>query len=439
MSTKRLFSFEQDLISKHGLSIGRRLALLQAFLFISLAVTTLFFILDLIKATGVPRGVYIFIFATCFINLLLVVRGYTKLASIILFSFLNLVAYAITSSETMHTGFHLHTIAIGFGAMILFGYEEKVLGIFFAFVSFIVYVTSFTVDYSPLAFRNYSDKWVVTFFWINALLFIATVLYLFRMMMNLNYRAEKSLAESNQKSLLRNQQLSKTNEELDRFVFSTSNDLRAPLNSISGLINLAQTDSSGQQDYLRMIKGQIAVMEGFIKEIIDYSRNARLQVDNSIIPVSNLVTEVVSSLSLVNGFDKVKFKIELEEDLMVSSDAARLKIVFSSLIVNSIQYADFSKEESFIKILSSQDKECVQITIEDNGIGIGIEQQPRVFEMFYRGSDRSKGSGLGLYIAKETLAKLSGEISFESNVDKGTRFTLKLPHHVGSIIKANLA
>jgi signal transduction histidine kinase len=259
------------------------------------------------------------------------------------------------------------------------------------------------------------------------------------MMMNLNYRAEKSLAESNQKSLLQNQQLSKTNEELDRFVFSTSNDLRAPLNSISGLINLAQTDSSGQQDYLHMIKGQIVVMEGFIKEIIDYSRNARLKVDNSIISVSTLVAEVVSSLSLVNGFDKVKFKIEIAQDLVVSSDAARLKIVLSNLIVNSIQYADYSKEEPFIKILSSQDKECVQVTIEDNGIGIGIEQQPRVFEMFYRGSDRSKGSGLGLYIAKETLTKLNGEISFESSVDKGTRFTLKLPHQEGSIIKTSLA
>lgn len=439
MSTKRLFSFEQDLISKYGLSIGRRLALLQAFLIISIVTTALFFILDLINTTGIPLGIYVFVITTCLINLLLVARGYAKLASIILFCFLNLIVYAVASSEVMHTGFHLHTIAIGFGAMILFGYEERVLGIFFAFVSFIVYVTSFTVDYSPLAYRNYSDKWVVTFFWINALLFIATVLYLFRMMMNLNYRAEKSLAESNQKSLLQNQQLSKTNEELDQFVFSTSNDLRAPLNSISGLINLAQTDSSGQQDYLRMIKGQIAVMEGFIKEIIDYSRNARLQVDNSIIPVSNLVTEVVSSLSLVNGFDKMKFKIEIEEDLVISSDAARLKIVLSNLIANSIQYADFSKEVSFIKILSSQDKEGVLIIVEDNGIGIGIEQQPRVFEMFYRGSDRSKGSGLGLYLAKETLTKLNGEISFESSVDKGTRFTLKLPDQVGSIIKTNLA
>jgi hypothetical protein len=164
MTIKNFIGFNQDLIDKHGLSIGRRLALLQAFLIISLAVTMLFFVLDLIKATGIPRGIYIFIFATCFINLLLVVRGYAKMASIILFSFLNLVAYAITSSETMHTGFHLHTIAIGFGAMILFGYEERGLGIIFAFVSFVVYVTSFTIDYSPLAFRNYSDKWVVTFF-----------------------------------------------------------------------------------------------------------------------------------------------------------------------------------------------------------------------------------------------------------------------------------
>jgi signal transduction histidine kinase len=427
MNTRGFFSFNQHLVDKHDSIVGKKLTLVRTFLIIAGGTTTFFFLIEFFYRTGMPWSIYAFIFTACVINFFLVSKGRSKEASIYLFFFLNVILYLVTSSEKMRTGFHLHTITVGFGALLLFGYEEKKWGLFFAILSGIVYIASFTFDYSPLSFRDYSSHWVTAFFWINGTLFIVTVLYLFTMMMNLNYNAEKWMAESNQQSLLQNQQLSKTNEELDQFVFSTSNDLRAPLNSISGLINLAQADALAGQEYLRMMKEQIVVMEGFIKEIIDFSRNSRQEVESSIIIVRDLVEEIISSLNHASGFDSVKREIEIAEDLIVPSDASRLKSVLTNLIANAIQYADFNKEISFVKISGRKEGDNVLISIEDNGIGIDPEQQPKIFDMFYRGTDRSKGSGLGLYIVKETLTKLKGGIDFKSQVNKGTEFTVKLP------------
>lgn len=422
-----LFSLNHDLIDKHGSTIGKRLAVLQNLLIVSLGSTTLFFLIDLFDSTEVPLGIYIFVFVSCLIDLFFVRRGHSKLATILFMCIMNGVLYTIMSSESMGTGFHLHLITVGFAAVVLFGYKERSWGLFFAAISCSLYIISFTVEYSPLSFRNYSSTWILLFFFINATLFILISLYLFTMLMGMNYRAETSIAESNRQSLLQNQQLSKANEELDRFVFSASNDLRAPLTSISGLIHLAQTDPSSQQDYLQMMKGRIMVMEGFIKEIIDFSRNARLELDYSTIQLSNLVNEVTASLIHVNDFDKVNYEINIDKELVVTSDLVRLKIVLTNIITNAIQYSDFSKAKSFITVKGEQDEAGIKITIEDNGIGVVTEQQSKIFDMFHRASDRSKGFGLGLYIAKESIAKLNGKIDFKSQVNVGSRFTLILP------------
>jgi signal transduction histidine kinase len=423
------FSLNHHLIDKHGSTIGKRLAVLQNLLIVSLGSTTLFFLIDLFNRTEVPLGIYIFVFVSCLIDLFFVRRGYSKLATVLFMCIMNGVLYTIMSSEPMRTGFHLHLITIGFAAAVLFGYKERNWGLSFAATSCILYIISFTVDYSPLPFRNYATTWVLLFFFINATLFILISLYLFTMLMDLNYRAETSIVESNRQSLLQNQQLSKANEELDRFVFSASNDLRAPLTSISGLIHLAQTDPSAQLDYLQMMKGRIMVMEGFIKEIIDFSRNARLELDYSTIQVNSLVNEVIASLTHLNEFDKVNYEINIDKEQVVYSDLARLKIALTNIITNAIQYSDFSKAKSFIKIKSEQDADSLKITVEDNGIGVATEQQSKIFDMFHRASDRSKGFGLGLYIAKETITKLNGKIDFKSEVNVGSQFALLLPNN----------
>jgi signal transduction histidine kinase len=151
--------------------------------------------------------------------------------------------------------------------------------------------------------------------------------------------------------------------------------------------------------------------------------------DYSTIQVNSLVNEVIASLTHLNEFDKVNYEINIDKEQVVYSDLARLKIALTNIITNAIQYSDFSKTKSFIKIKSEQDANGLKITIEDNGIGVATEQQSKIFDMFHRASDRSKGFGLGLYIAKETITKLNGEIDFKSEVNVGSQFALLLPNN----------
>jgi PAS domain S-box-containing protein len=234
--------------------------------------------------------------------------------------------------------------------------------------------------------------------------------------------AEKELA-------LKNAQLAKTNEELDRFVYSASHDMRAPLSSLLGLIHLSEMTDKPEEigTFLQMMKERIKTMEGFIKEVTDYSRNTRLDLNVTDILLHHLVYEVTQNLAYSVVNKKVRIEIEIAKDLMIKSDVSRLKVIINNLLSNAYKYHRFEKTDPFIKVSAKRNTEEVMIMVSDNGQGIAPEHHVRIFEMFYRASESSEGSGLGLYIVKETLDKLNGSISVRSVKDEGTEFTVTLP------------
>lgn len=235
-------------------------------------------------------------------------------------------------------------------------------------------------------------------------------------------KAEKELA-------LKNIQLAKTNEELDRFVYSASHDMRAPLSSLLGLIHLSEKTNQPEEigTLLQMMKDRIKTMEGFIKEVTDYSRNTRLDLAPTEVNLYNLVQGVAQHLaySIVNK--RVQIDVHIEKELTIQTDASRLKVVINNLLSNAYKYHQFDKPNPYIKVSAKVNSETVMIMIADNGQGIAPEHHVRIFEMFYRASESSEGSGLGLYIVKETLDKLRGDISVQSILGEGTEFTVTLP------------
>jgi len=102
-------------------------------------------------------------------------------------------------------------------------------------------------------------------------------------------------------------------------------------------------------------------------------------------------------------------------------------VILNNLIGNAIKYHDPNKLSQYIKIDLMTDDNNINLSIEDNGIGIEDEHFTKIFTMFYRATERSKGSGLGLYIVNETVQKLGGLISFNSTFGAGTRFLLMIP------------
>lgn len=228
-----------------------------------------------------------------------------------------------------------------------------------------------------------------------------------------------------------NEQLSKTNMELDRFVYSVSHDLRAPLSSMQGILNLMtiSTEDELLLSDLQRLKGSVLKLDGFILDILDYSRNARLDVKSELVNFEEKIGDCITNLKFMDSKIKLPdLDFEVRGVFPFYSDRSRIKIILNNLVSNAIRYSKQDAPESRVHILVEQSETSACIVISDNGIGISEEHQERVFDMFYRVSHRSMGSGLGLYIVKETVEKLKGRIEMKSTLGQGTIFTITLPN-----------
>lgn len=227
--------------------------------------------------------------------------------------------------------------------------------------------------------------------------------------------------------LLKNIQLAKTNEELDRFVYSASHDMRAPLSSLLGLINISEKTNKVEElhTYLHMMKGRIQTMEGFIKEVTDYSRNTRLDLALEEINLEQVIREVNQNLSDMSG--RIRIAFDFPEKIMLLTDSGRLKVILNNLISNAYKYHRLDQPDPYISFSANRNHNRVIITITDNGTGIEPDYHHKIFDMFFRASIKSEGSGLGLYIVKETLQKMGGTIRVESTPGEGSSFTFSIP------------
>ncbi len=230
-----------------------------------------------------------------------------------------------------------------------------------------------------------------------------------------------------------NDELKKTNSELDKFVYSVSHDLRAPLTSVLGIIDLTEmkTQEELTKKHLHLIKKSVTKLDGFISDILDYSRNARVEIRKDEIHFDEILEEITDNLKYMNGADsKVDLQIKINNGVQFKSDRSRLNIILNNLISNAIRYHNPKLENPYVNITVDVSSDEVLIAINDNGIGISKEFHQKVFEMFYRVSENSVGSGLGLYIVKETVEKLKGKITVESEVGKGTSFNISIPNNI---------
>ncbi len=333
------------------------------------------------------------------------------------------LAYLMVSSESADTGAFVHFVPISLGAFILFGYRNRYVSVLFTGVILLLFSGASLLDFSILPIRHYTETQLVVTKVINfTTALLSSCLGVF-LLIRLNFKNSLQLTENYRL-------LTKTNDELDRFVYSTSHDLRAPLTSILGLINIATLtdDPDAHRRYMGMMKDRINILDKFIKDITDYSRNNRLAVDIQKVQLSALVREIWEMLQYTPEAQYVKFQMEVPDNVFIESDVSRLRTVLLNLISNALRYHDQAKEEKYIRLCYLVNGKGFHIKVEDNGQGIDPAYHHRIFDMFFRASEKSAGSGLGLYIVKETIAKLSGSIQLESSPGVGTTFTVKLPY-----------
>ncbi|TYC16267.1 PAS domain S-box protein [Bizionia gelidisalsuginis] len=227
---------------------------------------------------------------------------------------------------------------------------------------------------------------------------------------------------------IQNIKLLKTNKELDRFVYSVSHDLRSPLTSVQGLASIIEDETKEPEtmEHVQMIKYNINRLDDFIRNILSYSQNNRTGLEVETIPVKETITDITLALKNITNAQGIHFDIDVEEHSTFYSDRLRFKTIIENLISNAIKYHKSSSTERFIKVKAIANDKMLQLKVSDNGIGIPLEYQEKIFDMFFRISSKSQGSGIGLYIVKDTIEKLEGSINVSSQIKSGTTFEIKL-------------
>ncbi len=234
-----------------------------------------------------------------------------------------------------------------------------------------------------------------------------------------------------------NLELIKTNSELDRFVYSASHELRAPLTSIMGLLNLILREKH-EDDLvfkLSMMKQSVKRLDDFIKDIVQYSQNKHLELNTEVINFKQMIQDSLDDLWYLENRKQIKLQTKIDDAYNFSSDKKRISIIFNNLISNAIKYHNIDQKKPTISIIVNTTLKGVSIEISDNGSGIPETHLTKIFDMFYRVSNKVMGTGIGLFVIKEIINKLNGTIEVKSQENTGTTFKIFIPHMISNTLK----
>ena len=231
------------------------------------------------------------------------------------------------------------------------------------------------------------------------------------------------------------EELKVRNTELDNFVYKVSHDLRAPLSSILGLVNLAKLpgNTDNPMDYIEIIGSKVEHLDHFIGDVLSHSKNLKIDLTVAKVDFNLIIDQTFNDLNYLEGAKGISRMVKVE-GIDFYSDPWRIAEILRNLISNAIKYRKLDQVASEIGIKISVDHLRAEIAFADNGIGIEEKNLARVFEMFYRATEQSDGSGIGLYIVKNAIDKLGGQISVASRLGQGTRFSIILPNRINSVI-----
>lgn len=228
----------------------------------------------------------------------------------------------------------------------------------------------------------------------------------------------------NKKQML---ELQRLNHELDQFIYHASHDLRSPLTTILGLVNLISLDepSALTVKYAELIAERVHHLDGLLKDLVSitYNNKTHLQAEtiNFDLEIRTILREFHHQYNHVQAF------LTIEGGHEFATDPIRFRTIVRNLISNALKYHNPHIVTPFLKICIQNKADHAVITVEDNGIGIEDEHLIKIFGMFFRATEKSKGTGLGLYIVKSMVDKLGGQIEVKSKHEKGTTFSVELP------------
>jgi PAS domain S-box-containing protein len=247
------------------------------------------------------------------------------------------------------------------------------------------------------------------------------------------YTAE--LAVKNQELAVRNQEVEKANRLKSEFLASMSHELRTPLHTVIGFSELLLEEIEGslnakQKRFLGHIKQDSQHLLELINDILDLSKieAGRLELRREEFEVAGAVEEVLASIRLPAGEKSHSVHAGVASGILLYADRVRFKEILYNLLSNAVK---FTPEYGRIEVTSGIVDEFLITSVRDTGVGIGMEDQERIFDKFHQVGSTTKGvregTGLGLAITKRLTELHSGFIEVQSEPGKGATFTVRLP------------
>ncbi len=223
-------------------------------------------------------------------------------------------------------------------------------------------------------------------------------------------------------------ELERLNHELDQFIYHASHDLRSPLTTLLGLVNLINLEKPGTviQQYSGMMEERVHHLDRLLKDLVSITFNNKTCLTAE--PFS-LEQEIQATLNeFKDQYPQVKIQVSAREETSFHTDPVRARIIFRNIISNALKYHHEEATSPKLTIDIVCDSEKAVVRFIDNGMGIEEKYHDLIFEMFFRATTRHSCTGLGLYIVKGMVEKLNGRISLTSAKGIGTKFILELPN-----------
>lgn len=219
------------------------------------------------------------------------------------------------------------------------------------------------------------------------------------------------------------------------FLSLMSHDLKTPLARIQGNAELALSDSADQmtpkqKQSLQSIVHTTEGLSTYVETLLDLTRieSSKVHLNKSSKDINSVINEVVKAKSLLAREKQIEIQTKLEPLFSFKFDVKLIQQVIANLVENAIKY---SPEGSLVTLTSKEDGSWVRVSVIDEGYGISVEDQDKLFSKFFRGTDpktqTEKGTGLGLYLVKYFVELHEGFVNLNSQVEKGSVFTISLP------------
>lgn len=228
---------------------------------------------------------------------------------------------------------------------------------------------------------------------------------------------------------LSNDELIYQNQQMEQYSYITSHNLRGPVASLKGLMNILPKMSNETDDEIIVrVKQSVFRLDSIIKDLGTILELQEKHVVYENILLSSVISHVVKDLDHEIGFNDIDVHIEKQSDIVIFGLRAYLESIFYNLIHNAIKFRSMNIARSSIKISFKRSKHKVEIKVTDNGIGIDLKySRNKLFRLFQRVNDTYEGRGVGLYMSKIQVELMDGSIYLESEENVGTVVTVTFP------------